>query len=411
MSLENIEMNIKDLKPKVSVIVPVYNVEPWIRRSLDSLVNQTLKEIEIVIIDDGSSDKCPEIIDEYAKKDSRIVVIHQKNQGYGSACHNGMLKASGEYIGFTDPDDYVDLDFYEKLYLEASNSKADIVKGRAKLLDINGLEKEIGGSFSDINKNKYHFNNCFWSAIYKHEMIKTHKLYFEERKDMVIAQDILFLLKAVYFANKIRFISDVYYHYCIRQDGLTFQVYDIKKIKSFIISLNLRSDFINEHINNVEENSYIFFYGSNLQCILNEMIYNTCNSIIGSFLLIKAAIKFYDKCLYKQGLKRYLNQNLIYMLENKDEIAIFQEYIKNYKTNYSSTIWKLFDFIPLIKINSQKRYKIFYLFGFFPLLKIKNRTGGMYYKLFSVLPILRKVTKENKKWTKYYINYFFSITW
>lgn len=94
MSLENSEQNIKSVTPKVSVIIPVYNVEPWIRRSLDSLVNQTLKDIEIVVIDDGSPDKCPEIIDEYAKKDPRIVVIHQENQGYGSAVYNGMLKAS-----------------------------------------------------------------------------------------------------------------------------------------------------------------------------------------------------------------------------------------------------------------------------------------------------------------------------
>ena len=156
MSLENSEQNIKSVTPKVSVIVPVYNVEPWIRRSLDSLVNQTLKDIEIVVIDDGSPDKCPEIIDEYAKKDPRIVVIHQKNQGYGSAVYNGMLKASGEYIGFTDPDDYVDLDFYEKLYLEANNSKADIVKGNVKIIHIDGLEEEKE-PFYNLNEDKFRF--------------------------------------------------------------------------------------------------------------------------------------------------------------------------------------------------------------------------------------------------------------
>lgn len=142
MSLGNSEQNVKAVPSKVSVIVPVYNVDPWIRRSLDSLVNQTLKDIEIGVINDGSQDNCPEIIDEYAKKDPRIVVIHQENQGSGRAVYNGMLKASGEYIGFTDLDDYVDLDFYEKLSLEADNSKVDIVNGNVKFLQVDGLEKK-----------------------------------------------------------------------------------------------------------------------------------------------------------------------------------------------------------------------------------------------------------------------------
>lgn len=399
INIEGKQINIGDIyknniPPKVSVIVAVYNVEPWIRRSLDSLVNQTLKEIEIVIVDDGSPDKCPEIIDEYAKKDSRIVVIHQDNQGYGRAIYNGMHRATGEYIGFTDPDDYVDLDFYEKLYLEASNSNADIVKGGAKNLYINGREREIESVYSDVNKIKYHFTHCYWSAIYKHEMIKKHQLYMENRKDMVIGQDILFVLKAVYFANKVGYVSDVYYHYFLRQNSLTFQAHDLKKIKSMILALSLKTDFLNEHFNEIDKNFYIFTYSFDMQYLLIDYIYKKNNSIEGCIALIRAAIELYDKCLYKEELKKYINRNIILMLENKDEIAMFHEYVINYRSKFY-TIWKIFNLIPFITVKTKENYKIYDLFGFLPLLKVKTRKSGVYYKLFNVLPLIRKEIQRN----------------
>ena len=97
---------------KVSIIVPVYNVE----RCLTSLINQTLKDIEIILVDDESPDNCPAICDDYAQKDPRIKVIHKKNQGLGMACNSGMENATGEYIAFCDSDDYVDNCMYENMY-------------------------------------------------------------------------------------------------------------------------------------------------------------------------------------------------------------------------------------------------------------------------------------------------------
>ena len=94
--------------PKVSVIIPVYNVEKYLRQCLDSVINQTLKDIEIICVDDGSTDNCPNILDEYAAKDARIKIIHKKNEGYGKAMNVGISHASGEYIGIVEPDDYID---------------------------------------------------------------------------------------------------------------------------------------------------------------------------------------------------------------------------------------------------------------------------------------------------------------
>ena len=101
--------------PKISVIVPVYNVEKYLARCLDSIINQTLADIEIICINDGSTDNSLEILNDYAKKDSRIKIIDQTNAGLSCARNAGMQIAQGEYIGFVDSDDWIDLDFYEKL--------------------------------------------------------------------------------------------------------------------------------------------------------------------------------------------------------------------------------------------------------------------------------------------------------
>ena len=111
---------------KISVVVPVYNVEAYLERCLDSLINQTLSDIEIICVNDGSTDSSPEKLEEFAKKDSRIKIINQENGGLSAARNTGIEAATGEYIGFVDSDDYVDLDFYEKLYNAATSHNADI---------------------------------------------------------------------------------------------------------------------------------------------------------------------------------------------------------------------------------------------------------------------------------------------
>lgn len=113
--------------PKVSVIVPVYNVENYIRKCLDSIISQTLKDIEIILVDDGSEDNSGKICDEYAEKDSRIIVIHQKNNGLSNARNTGLNIASGEYIGFVDSDDYIKSEMYSEMYQTAEKTDADMV--------------------------------------------------------------------------------------------------------------------------------------------------------------------------------------------------------------------------------------------------------------------------------------------
>ena len=113
--------------PKVSIIVPIYNVEKYLHQCVNSLLNQILKDIEIILVDDESPDNCPAMCDEYAKQDSRIKVIHKKNEGLGYARNSGLEIATGEYIAFVDSDDYVELDAYQKLYSIAVDKKTDVL--------------------------------------------------------------------------------------------------------------------------------------------------------------------------------------------------------------------------------------------------------------------------------------------
>ena len=112
---------------KVSVILPVYNVEKYIRQCLDSIVNQTLKDIQIICVDDGSTDSSPEIIEEYARKDSRVIAIHQENGGAGAARNNGLRHAAGKYLSFLDSDDFFELNMLEEAYNCAEQYGADFV--------------------------------------------------------------------------------------------------------------------------------------------------------------------------------------------------------------------------------------------------------------------------------------------
>ena len=126
---ENIDdINNKIERPKVSIVIPVYNVEPYLRECLDSVKNQTLKEIEIICVDDGSPDNCGAILDEYAQNDKRFKVIHQENQGLSGARNTGLDNITGEYVIFLDSDDYLDLNACEELYKTAKSHNLDVLR-------------------------------------------------------------------------------------------------------------------------------------------------------------------------------------------------------------------------------------------------------------------------------------------
>ena len=168
---------------KISVIIPIYNVEKFLPQCLDSILAQTLNDLEVICVNDGSPDNCSQILSDYAKKDSRIVVIEQKNKGVCAARNTAIKVANAEYIGFVDPDDWIDPDFYQNLYEKAKIYDADIVG--TGFCSIKNNHKKIMYSVQEIKKAstveekfkifKMPENNYVWNKIYKKTLIFLHK--------------------------------------------------------------------------------------------------------------------------------------------------------------------------------------------------------------------------------------------
>lgn len=117
------------MQPDISVVVPIYGVEKYLKQCVDSILNQTFKNMEVILVDDGSRDRCPQMVDEYAAQDARVVAIHQPNGGYGKAVNAGIARARGKYIGIIESDDWIAPDMYEKLFAQAEKTGAEITKG------------------------------------------------------------------------------------------------------------------------------------------------------------------------------------------------------------------------------------------------------------------------------------------
>ena len=207
--------------PKVSVIIPVYNVEKYLRECLNSVINQTLKDIEIILVDDGSTDSSLSICQEYAKKDDRIIVLTQQNQGAAVARNNGIKIAKGEYLSILDSDDYFDLSMLEKLYNKAVKDDLDITICRAQAL--NDLDKKISDMQYSVKEKylpnkeifnykdfcKYVFNFCVgwsWDKLYKSSFVSIHNLKFQNLRS---TNDMLFVFLSLVFAEKISILDDI----------------------------------------------------------------------------------------------------------------------------------------------------------------------------------------------------------
>lgn len=268
---------------KISVIVPVYNREKQISRCLDSLLSQTYENIEIIVINDGSTDNSKRIIEEYKKEYSqKIVCINTKNQGVSEARNEGIAYATGEYIGFVDSDDYVDLRMYEKLYEKAKKNDLDLVACNTKALYPN-KECIIDCAIQDgqnINKLLIDAYAVLWNKLYKAENIK--KLRF--KKD-VWYEDVLFLYQLYPMLKKVGRIEDVCYFYVQNEGSITYTYNE--KLYQLIDNMN---DIINYYkkVGKWEE-----YY--------DELEYTYVRYMYGTF--VKRLAKAKDKKKFNDGIQ------------------------------------------------------------------------------------------------------------
>lgn len=257
---------------KVSVILPVYNIEPFIRQCLDSLINQTLKELEIILINDCSTDSSGYICDEYAAKDSRIIVIHnEKNIRQGLSRNKGIEIASGEYLAFIDPDDWVNLDFFEKLYNTAKKNNSDIVKTEPIKVFPDGSQEPSPNLNSRIRKGLKNeipifllFTYEHTTAIFRREVVVKNDVKYPDIRN---AQDLIFLLNVTYFAKTISLISGTNYFYRQHPNSII----SIKKKPYFESTLQyfaLYLDFLNSH--EIEKGYYDMAYLRSFSSVKNR---------------------------------------------------------------------------------------------------------------------------------------------
>lgn len=305
--------------PKVSVVVPVYNVELYLERCLDSLVYQTLSDIEIVVVDDGSTDNSPNIINRYAKSfPNKVFAYTKKNGGLSDARNYGIERCHADFIGFVDSDDYVDLDMFEKMYNKAISNDFDVTVCDIRLVYENA-SKEISSRVDkdlftkdEIKKQMIDIYPAAWNKLYKKKLFE--KVLF---KKGIWYEDVEFLYRLFPFINSIGTLKMPLINYAQRAGAIS---------KTFDERLYNYVDNWNDIILYYKENNLYDDYVDELEYCYVRYLYKT---------FIKAATHF-DKKSFKKACK----------VAKENVLSHFPNYRKNkYLTGLSSIYVKYLNFI------------------------------------------------------------------
>jgi len=251
------------MKPKISVIIPVYNTKDYLVKCLTSVCQQTYKNLEIICIDDGSTDGSEKIVDEFAANDKRIIAIHKQNGGESSARNEGLRHANGEYIGFLDCDDWIEMPMYEELLNDLLDNGTDM-SACGYCLDENGFCRFVKndlpvekGIWSQKQLLKYVYRRdayrgvtgYIWCKLYKTNILKYKNgnwIYFNE--NLQIGGDILYFSQVALNTKSVIYRNNPYYHYCQRNDS-TVHLRDESKMvdwaKAYLLVIN---NFVQHHV-------------------------------------------------------------------------------------------------------------------------------------------------------------------
>ena len=242
-------------QPQISVIVPIYNVDKYLNRCIDSIINQIFTDIEIILINDGSFDKSPQICDDYARKDSRIKVIHKENGGLSDARNTGIKIARGRYLSFVDSDDYLDPSYLAVLFYAAQRNDCDISycnyaiykqdRGTHKTINVRkplpGLT--TGKKICKLTIKDFRSRSYVWNKLYRRE------LFFNEdniRFPIMYFEDLATTPRLMYHANKVIVVDKCLYYYTKRKGSIVSHL-DIKKMSDYILSLGVLRNFFEKH--------------------------------------------------------------------------------------------------------------------------------------------------------------------
>ncbi|MCD2502901.1 glycosyltransferase [Clostridium sp. NSJ-145] len=316
------------MKPIISIIVPIYNVEKYLPKCIDSILNQTFKEFELILVDDGSLDNSGRICDEYSKKDKRIRVIHKENCGVSSARNVGVESSLGNYIGFVDPDDYIDKYMYQKMIDMCTIKNADIA--------ICKFVREINGQISEAKDGFYireldnveGLRECFKGILYRHSLC--NKLFKKKCFEGIrfpegrIHEDLSTTYRLLANSNKSVYINYSGYIYVKRENSILTSTFNEKRLQAFEGWKEILSFMLENYPELKEQVIATFAYAciDNMIYVLNQV--NNKNIRNKYINYIKKYSKKYSKMINKNYLLTNKNKIIINVLNN----ATYLIYIK-----------------------------------------------------------------------------------
>lgn len=314
---------------KISIVVPVYNCEQYIKKCIKSILNQTFKEFELILIDDESQDQSGEICEEYAKLDKRIIVIHQKNQGVSKTREKGLKIAKSKYVTFIDSDDYIKEDYLYKLYNSIINSNADFVCCNS--IDIGkNLPENICINKDEMISNKEkllmdyfvgkRYAYCIWGKLFKKEIFKNIEFL-----KMKYAEDTCIILNLFMKCEKIMLLSYEGYYYVQREESATFSDNYLQKANDLLIR--------------------------------SKLLFNICQKINNQELILKARNEI------TQSLYGAIFTNCCYA--NKEQFEKFKSQYEQLNPYCINTSKMKFLLIKLFKINEKLAKNLFKMICFF----------------------------------------------
>lgn len=328
---------------KVSIIIPIYNVEKYLRECLDSVINQTLKDIEIICVNDGSTDSSLEIIEEYASKDNRIKIIHKQNSGYGASMNMGLKAATSDYIGIVESDDIAKPEMFEELYNLITKNECEIAKSNFylyfssphKLIQENIIKDKIANKVTNAKETNciFDFPPSIWSALYKREFLTKNNIKFLETPGASY-QDTGFYIKSMMMANRVIFTTNAYLYY--RQDNECSSVKSKGKVYCVSDEFKEIHHFINEHPELNYFNSIIYaIHFSRYHWNLTRIDKSFHNEFID--FMYKEFQKYYNNGDLDSTTLHLINKHYNFKLFLKTPQKYFNKYFKQRKLDKLKT--------------------------------------------------------------------------
>lgn len=300
------------MKPKFSIIIPIYNAEKYLNRCILSIINQTYRDFEIILVDDGSKDNSGTICDKYAENDARIKVIHQNNSGVSTARNAGLKNAVGDYIIFVDSDDYIEFDMLEKIKYILDKYDVDCI-----IYNLNNIIETKYVDEDELIENmikliKTETINAPWNKLYKRNIIEKYNIQYDERIE--IGEDLLFSIKYISKIKKVYLLNERLYNYVIENNNsLTTKYKENKYGQLMFVNDRIKKilkDYNDEKL--LECEKYIRL--KNIFSCFMDLLHEECKYAQTEKIQFIRNVKKENKIIIKKlGIKLYL-ASILYLI-------------------------------------------------------------------------------------------------